>query len=315
MRGEILSALLGGLSGLGQGVQQQRAFKMKQDQDAFERQRATESDALRNEMLRTQIDAMRAKPQPTAQPWKFDSDRGVFYNDAGEVKEIPGVSPKAKPKRTQLVKDQRGMMVSVDLDSGLGPDGKPVRAWQEPEKPVKQGMDALPPAQQNRVKTEQSTIMNLHKALRNLDDAVSKHGLEVMPGADKQTMQALMKEAQLQYKEAANLGVLNGPDLKLIEEALGNVTSPTQFLFGGAKGVRNSLSVALNALRGKAGTMESIYGVRMPEEFYGTEPPATATPPQPQVTDLLKAASPVADPLHPDSWLTAQRAKQKGPGR
>lgn len=97
MRGELLSALLGGLTGAGQGLQQQRAFKYKQDQDAFERQRATESDALRNEMLRTQIDAMRAKPQPTAQPWKFDSDRGLFYNDAGETKSIPGIGPKQTP--------------------------------------------------------------------------------------------------------------------------------------------------------------------------------------------------------------------------
>ncbi len=40
---------------------------------------------------------------------------------------------KPAAKRTQLVKNDRGTMVAVDLDTGMGLDGKPVRGWQEPK--------------------------------------------------------------------------------------------------------------------------------------------------------------------------------------
>jgi hypothetical protein len=52
----------------------------------------------------------------------------------------------AKAKRTQLVKNRSGVMVAVDLDTGLGLDGKPVAAWQEPQS----GGDGRPPTEGER---------------------------------------------------------------------------------------------------------------------------------------------------------------------
>lgn len=260
------------------------------------------------------------KKPPLVKPNRtYDAKRGkVIDLDAGKATDL-GLAPETEPpkaRRTQFVKDHRGMMVLADLDSGLGPDGQQIKAWQEPEKPVKSGVDALPLTQQNQLKLQQSAVMNLQGAIKRLDDAVAANGLELGPGKGRAAMDALMKEAQVQYKEAANLGVLNGPDLTLIEQALGNATNPMQLLRGGAGGVRASLKAAREALRGRARTMETVYGVKMPDGFFddeeaanvpahgardATAPPSARTPTGPMPT------------LDPDSWLGHKRAT-KPPG-
>lgn len=59
--------------------------------------------------------------------------------------------------------------------------------------------------------------------LSSYQDLVKKHGFE-MKGADKAVLENAYTELQLAYKEIANLGVLAGPDLGLIETAIRSAT-------------------------------------------------------------------------------------------
>lgn len=69
---------------------------------------------------------------------------------------------------------------------------------------------------------------NLKLKLSTYQDLVEKYGFETF-GANKATLESAYTELQLAYKEAANLGVLNGPDLGLVEKA---IRSATPGLFG-----------------------------------------------------------------------------------
>lgn len=66
----------------------------------------------------------------------------------------------------------------------------------------------------------------MQASLNRLQEITKKHGTELLPGAVKGEMDQLARDIQLQAKELYNLGVLNGPDLSLLEEV---VTRPTSF--------------------------------------------------------------------------------------
>lgn len=133
--------------------------------------------------------------------------------------------------------------------------------------PVKDAT-ALSPAQANTVKGQQSALMNMKKAITALREAVSKGGMAVMPGKHQDEIKALQTNLQIQYKEAANLGAITGPDMELINNALGSPTSLYQKIVrGGKEGVLKSLEAAEQSLRDRAKTMKSVYGVDMPPGF------------------------------------------------
>jgi hypothetical protein len=68
-----------------------------------------------------------------------------------------------------------------------------------------------------------NTASNLKLKLSSYQDLVKKYGFEIK-GADKAVLENAYIELQLAYKEAANLGVLNGPDLTLVEAAIRSAT-------------------------------------------------------------------------------------------
>ena len=67
------------------------------------------------------------------------------------------------------------------------------------------------------------TASDLKLKLSSYQDLVKQYGFE-QAGVEKAVLQNAYKELQLAYKEAANLGVLNGPDLTIVEEAIGSAT-------------------------------------------------------------------------------------------
>ena len=75
-----------------------------------------------------------------------------------------------------------------------------------------------------------TTAANLKLKLSSYQDLVTKYGFE-MAGPKKAVLENAYTELQLAYKEAANLGVLNGPDLGLVESA---IRSATPGFFGNA---------------------------------------------------------------------------------
>jgi hypothetical protein len=67
------------------------------------------------------------------------------------------------------------------------------------------------------------TAADLKLKLSSYQQLVDKYGMELF-GTNAAVLENAYKELQLSYKEAANLGVLNGPDLTIVEEAIRSAT-------------------------------------------------------------------------------------------
>lgn len=75
------------------------------------------------------------------------------------------------------------------------------------------------------IKKVSTAGQSLKNTLGKLKSAVDQNGIEVLPGQNKRLMEGLVRDVQLQAKELYNLGVLNGPDLQLMESIISNPTS------------------------------------------------------------------------------------------
>ena len=87
-------------------------------------------------------------------------------------------------------------------------------------------------------------------AIGRARELVNQYGITVMPGESQDQLNAAFTNLQLQYKDAAGLGALTGPDMGLIEKALGDPTSITQLFRGGKDGVLAKLNEAERVLGG-----------------------------------------------------------------
>jgi len=82
-----------------------------------------------------------------------------------------------------------------------------------------------------------SATKSLNEALDNYGNLVDKYGIEIAPGVGKDSLETTRRIIQMQMKELFNLGVLNGPDLDLMNQMLTDVTS----LSGAASGLMGNL--------------------------------------------------------------------------
>lgn len=67
----------------------------------------------------------------------------------------------------------------------------------------------------------------IQKGLDSYENLIQKFGTEIVPGKGKDALLVARRSIQLQMKELFNLGVLNGPDLTLMDELLIDPTSIT----------------------------------------------------------------------------------------
>lgn len=125
-------------------------------------------------------------------------------------------------------------------------------------------IDASPQGKQLQVAS------NLKLKMSSYQDLVDKYGFESV-GQNKAVLQNAYTELQLAYKEAANLGVLNGPDLGLVEQAIrsatpgviGNIGNIVSF----GQGTRN-----LKANLEQAQTTLNAAAAQKAEELYARNP-------------------------------------------
>ena len=109
-------------------------------------------------------------------------------------------------KRTSLATQQQQLFnIRNDVSSGLLGD-----------KDIK-NIDSSPQGKALKVNSDLKVKMDNYQSL------VNDFGTESF-GKNKSKLDNAYKELQLSYKEAANLGVLNGPDLDLIESAIQSAT-------------------------------------------------------------------------------------------
>lgn len=158
----------------------------------------------------------------------------------------------ATPRR-QLVRNSAGDYVSIDLATGLGPDGKPVRGYDAPRSNGSSDDNVLVQVQQpdgsvvymrrsqaaglqapsraanaggaaERAKRIQA-FANAADALDQFETTLNTVGSVVKPGVEKSGLEMDYENLQLQLKELYNLGVLNGPDLALMRRIINDPTS------------------------------------------------------------------------------------------
>lgn len=122
----------------------------------------------------------------------------------------------------------------------------------------------------------QRQITQIGPAYSSLDrfEQLSKDYLSSSPvkrGLSKLALGTPAKEAEIQaaqrgvllsVKELANLGVLAGPDLEIVESLIGNPTNPRE-LFRDPQGTLNRIGQARKFLDDKVGSLEQNYGVQL----------------------------------------------------
>lgn len=104
----------------------------------------------------------------------------------------------------------------------------------------------------NTILTEAQRAETAYESiLGGLDDyerIVTEGGGAVVPGKQKDALVSARRHLQLQMKELFNLGVLNGPDLELMDQMIVDATDPVNvgldFVGGPGLGARTTASVA-----------------------------------------------------------------------
>ncbi len=123
-----------------------------------------------------------------------------------------------------------------------------------------------------KVRLDKAEVQNIRSAhadaevmkglIAELDGLIEKNGLEILPGPDKVRMQTLLRQLQLKAKGPAfaQLGVLSGPDLAILEDLTGDPTDWKSLFKGGAEGVRTRLGVFNNTLQSGLDNAEKTHG-------------------------------------------------------
>lgn len=136
----------------------------------------------------------------------------------------------------------------------LGPEGfVPVTSPVAPEPTVDEKKQVL------ALRTAQDT-------LNDLKDTFKKTGTEILPTTGKTQLRSQYRNLQLQLKELFNLGVLNGPDLELMNEVLIDPTSVgANVLYGGTDRVVASMGEVQKFIENKEKALLQSAGVKARE--------------------------------------------------
>jgi hypothetical protein len=266
----------------------------KETRDAIAKSKAKDADDAREEtQLRRVAQSLvdNGVMGRDGKPMTFDQAFGMVYAH----KFAPELVKPATPDNIDPL-SKAGIAASAERAGA-------VAKAEAPFKPPPKDPNALPPAQANQVKAQQTALLNLQRSLDAVREYVSQHGIELL-GGGRAALGTLLADAQIQYKEAANLGALTGPDLGMIDKALGNPTSWTQWMHGGKNGALKALEGAQASLQRRATTLENVYGLPMPKEFRRTAGPAPSGSGAPAGAGGDTGNITLSDP---EAWLKRRR--------
>jgi hypothetical protein len=137
-------------------------------------------------------------PQPVA-PAQGGGSQLFSPQPLGGLPAAPGAMPQnpAQPQQTAPDAQRQGMIQLTDP--------KAIRPTD---------------TQRNRVSNVNQAFDTITSELDRFANLVDKTGVEVMPGKEKDNLNTVRQGIMLQMKELFNLGVLNGPDLQLMENMI-----------------------------------------------------------------------------------------------
>lgn len=148
--------------------------------------------------------------------------------------------------------------------------------------PVMGAASKMPEAQAKQVIGAQNTV----NAIKEFRDSLSGFTTtDAANPAKRADIQLKYRNMQLQAKEAYNLGVLNGPDLAIIEQLVQDPTTVTG-IFTGKKAIDKQASELSRII-----TDMGNVAAKRPKDVEGVKPePPKETPKSDAATDLMKAA-------------------------
>ena len=114
-----------------------------------------------------------------------------------------------------------------------------------------------------------NTIDAMGTSLNNYTSLVKSYGSQILPGGKKLELQAAHRDLMLEAKELYNLGVLNGPDLTLMESVILDPTSMKGAFYeaiGGKKVFDQQLQTIRTKLKSARDRADRLYGDRKPQK-------------------------------------------------
>lgn len=143
--------------------------------------------------------------------------------------------------------------------------------------------DKLPESQQKQV----VGVQNLRNAIGEYRDELGKFGkLDVLKPDARAGMGTKYKNMMLQAKEAYNLGVLNGPDLKILTDVITDPVSLKGYVT--SKEALDNQAIELDRIMSVIG---QVSGQRRPQDAPPkppAAPPPSGAPSQAEIDALLK---------------------------
>lgn len=89
---------------------------------------------------------------------------------------------------------------------------------------------------------------------------LERHGVELMPGADKLALSGAYQDLLLEMKELYNLGVLNGPDLEIMQKVLKDPTAASSAGYRGSTILNQLDTVVKPKLEAARRRAQRLYG-------------------------------------------------------
>jgi hypothetical protein len=208
----------------------------------------------------------------------YDANTNEWIMAPGGGKPAEPASPLGKLKR--------------DLDSGLiTQEQYKALADRETAAPTQGGLTT---SQKNELGKSEAAIQTLNSELDSYAEMVGQTGNAYMPGQTRDAVAAKRRNIQLQMKELYNLGVLNGPDLALMDQMLYDAApnDVTSMVGGVATSVGGALGAdgmnPANRARANADTLKAQFKKLLEDKraALGVGDPATAGGGMPDVSTM-----------------------------
>lgn len=199
----------------------------------------------------------------------------------GEIREVPGFSGKPSEMSTPF--------------EVTGPDGKPMLVQQDKQGNIKPVQGYKPKGDAPKISAEVQRqiggVMNLDKTLDALEQELkgfNPRGTDQLNITKRARITALANQAWLSAKEAAALGALAGPDMKLMEGILSNPASLQGALIGG-KGLSAQIAEGRANNKRIVKTLSEQYGDKAIERMPSNLRDQSAAAPNPSGNNKLFA--------------------------
>jgi hypothetical protein len=94
----------------------------------------------------------------------------------------------------------------------------------------KQITEQLTSSELSKAQNASMALSSIKQTVGSYKTLVQEGGIGVMPGTQRDLLTQTRRNLQLQMKELFNLGVLNGPDLELMDQLILDTTNPSNYL-------------------------------------------------------------------------------------